>query len=243
MAKGDKAPAATGGELTVKDEAQTTAVAVAGAAYDYGSDAGGGFEGTTQADLSIPFLNVLQANSPQVEDKQVEGASSGMIFNTVTNELVNGETGVPLLIAHEEHVFVEWTPRTKGGGFVGQHAVDSEVVKAAQQATGGDRTKKLQTPNGNDLIETYYLYSLILNAEGTEVEGFAVFPITSTKIKHYRAFKTAIYMIKGKPPLWAARLKISTWKDKNEKGAFYNVKFDPLVGGKWQTTLIDPRGP
>ncbi len=40
------------------------------ATYDYGDDAGAGFEGTKGSDLSVPFLGVLQANSPQVEDNK-----------------------------------------------------------------------------------------------------------------------------------------------------------------------------
>ena len=89
-----------------KDEAKGTAVAPAAggaaAVYDYGSDAGAGFENTKGSDLSIPFIQVLQSNSPQVENNNPEGAKSGMLFNSVTKEMVDGREGIVFLPCHRE---------------------------------------------------------------------------------------------------------------------------------------------
>ncbi len=52
--------------------------------------AGQGFENTTSQDLPTPFLNVLQSNSPQIDEddeRYVEGAKAGMFYNTAAGEL------------------------------------------------------------------------------------------------------------------------------------------------------------
>lgn len=208
------------------------------AAYDYGDDAGVGFEGTKGSDLSIPFLGILQSNSPQVEDKDPEGSEPGMLFNTVTRELAKGDEGVVFLPCHSEQAFVEWVPRNKGGGFVALYDPDGPEVAAAIQENGGKRVGKLEIGE-NELIETHYVYGLVLNAEGTDPLGFAVISFTSTKIKPYRDWKTAMFTMRGKPPMFANRARIKTIKQKNEHGTFYNFRIDPLAD-TWAASLINP---
>jgi hypothetical protein len=213
-------------------------IAASTADLDYGADAGVGFEGTKGSDLSIPFLGVLQSNSPQVEDDS-SGAKAGQLINTVTGELIDGAKGVTFLPVHKEQAFVEWIPRDKGGGFVAMHAFDSDVVKAAKQAAGGARTGKLVLSNGNELIETYYVYGLMLNSEGTASEGFGVISFSSTKIKPYRDWTTSMFTLKGRPPMFANRGVIKTIKQKNEKGSYFNFKIEPLKA-TWKDSLIHP---
>jgi len=211
-----------------------TAVAVAAGAYDYGADAGSGFEGTSQSDLTIPFLNVLQALSPEVE----QGTGRlGEIFNTVTGEVIAGQTGLPFIPCYKEVVFVEWTPRAKGGGLVARHAPDSTTVK--QALSDRQQVGKMVLPNGNELVETHYIYLLTLDEAGEQTTGFAVLSCSSTKITPVKKLLTALYMMKGKPPLFANRVKLTTVKESNEKGSFANVKFDPLKG-TWAESLINP---
>lgn len=206
--------------------------------YDYGADSGSGFEGTSGSDLSIPFLQVLQSNSPQVEDNKPEGAVAGMLFNTVTGELVKGSVNfLPVL---KQDAYVEWVPRDQGGGFVGMHTLDAPEVKAAIAANGGDRFKKLVNAKGNDLIETHYMYGLLLDESGTQTQGFAVLAFSSTKIKPFRDWTTAMYMLKGRPPLFANRASISTVKQKNDKGSFFNFSITPLRD-TWAESLINPQ--
>ncbi len=206
--------------------------------HDYGKDAGAGFEGTTGADLSVPFLSILQSNSPQVEDNDPKGAKSGMLFNTVTREMVGGDDGLVLLPCHKELAYVEWVPRDSGGGFVGLHDPNGDVVRKAIEDNDGNRIGKLKVGD-NDLIETHYVYGLILDEEGEETYGFAVVSFSSTKIKPFRDWITAMYTLKGKPPMFANRARIRTVKQKNDYGTFYNFRVDPLKE-TWAKSLIDP---
>ena len=60
------------------------------------TDAGQGISNIKQDDLALPFLKVLGQLSPEVnkrDAKHVEGAEPGMIINTVTNEIYDGEKG------------------------------------------------------------------------------------------------------------------------------------------------------
>lgn len=204
--------------------------------HDYGDMAGQGFEGTSAKDLSIPFINVLQPMSKALEEK--DGAAAGQLFNTVTGELIDGEAGITFLPCHKELAFVEWVPLDDGGGFVGIHAPDSDVVKQAIAANDGKRFGALKV-GSNELVETHYVYGLLLNEDGTETQSFAVIAFTSTKIKPCRDWFTSMYTIKGQPPLFANRAKIKTVKQKNKAHTFYNLKIEPLKD-KWTTSLINP---
>ena len=64
---------------------------------DFEADAGAGMENVTADDLQIPFLSILQSNSPQLDEsegKYIDGAKAGMILNTVTNEIFDGKIGL-----------------------------------------------------------------------------------------------------------------------------------------------------
>lgn len=209
------------------------------ASYDYGDDAGAGFEGMTGADLSVPFLGVLQSNSAQVESQDPPGSTAGMFYNTVTRELHDGDEGVILIPCYKEMAYVEWVPIDDGGGFVGIHASDSAEVKRAIENNNGERIGKLEIGDGHELVETHYLYALTLDPTGEETIGFVVISFTSTKIKTYRDLMTAMYTLKGRPPMFANRLRLRTVKEKNKKGTFFNFRAEPLKP-TWTESLIDP---
>jgi len=228
----------------VKAEVKTTAV---GMAYDYGSDQGAGFEDTKSSDLSIPFMNLLQSNSPQVEEELIPGAKTGDILNSVTGELIKGDSGFVFLPVHKQEAWVEWVPRVKGGGFVTMHDPAGVLVQDLIKSNGGTRIppkgndgKRISFKNGqNDVIETYYVYGLILNREGSEAEGFSVISFSSTKIKPYRDWLTSMFIIKGKPPMFANRALIKSVKQKNESGTYANFAIGPLHE-TWVKSLINP---
>lgn len=208
--------------------------------YDYGEDAGSGFEGIKSSDLSIPFLNVMQSNSPLVEQGV---AKSGDIVNSVTGQIWDGATGVPFQPCYIEHKFVKWKPRDQGGGILGVFDPEDTYVLETQKANGSTYGK-LRTSDGNELIETYYVYSNILSDNGAESEGVAVLAFTSTKITPFKHFQTSMYLVKGKPPIFAFRGRMVTTAEKNDKGqAYKGVAINPAIGKSWVETLIPPTDP
>jgi len=226
-------------------EKKNTQVAAGG--FSYGDDSGGGFENKTGADLSIPFINLLQSNSPEVQKSKDGKVRIGFMKNTVTGEIFTGDEGLYFLPVHDDSAFVEWVPRHKGGGFVAVHDPASEEVQEAIKRNGGripkkgSDGKKIPLAIGpNELVETYYLYGLILEEDLETTRGFAVIAFTSTKIKVYRDFVTAMMLIKGQPPMWAFRVHITSDIQENESGTFANYEIKPATGENWVECLIPP---
>lgn len=202
--------------------------------FDYGEDAGAGFDNQTSEDVSIPFIVVLQPGSPLVQAPD-SNYKAGMIINNTTGEILGDtKTGVSFVPALTEHFLVEWVPRDNGGGFVGQHAIDSDLAIQVRrdQALGVYKHPE----NGNDLIETFYVYGVVLDNE-TGAAIPAVWPFWSTHIKPYkdwmfRARSIVIPLPDGRKmtsknlPLWAFGYNVKT-KFKSEKGFNWYI---PIMG-------------
>jgi hypothetical protein len=216
--------------------------------YEYDSDEG--FENISSNDLSIPFLNLLQKTSPEVENQTVPGAEPGAILNSVTQEIISGDTGFIFVPVHRDEQWVEWVPRNKGGGFVAQHDPSSELVQSLIAANNGSRMpakddegKRIMFKhNGNEVIETYYMYGLILDDAGENVSGFSVMSFASTKIKPFKDWTTSMFMLRvnGKrPPIFANRARIRTTKETRPSGTSYNYSIQAFQS-TWINSLIDP---
>jgi len=149
--------------------------------------------------------------------------------------------------ATTQHVFVEWVPRDAGGGFVAIHDINSELVLKAKE--NSEEFGKLKLKNGNDLIETFYMYGITCDDE--DATGLAVIAFTSTKIKVYKRLNTRLntFLLKQpdgrkvRPPLYAHRLRITTASEENNKGKFHNFVLSPAVEGNILKSLLDPGDP
>ena len=217
-------------------EQEKKAVSLAGAFGEYGAE---GFDNQTQDDISIPFVNVLQALSPQVEER--DDCKAGMLFNTITEQAWAGAEGFVFVPCITEHCFVEWTPQNDGGGgFVARHEISAPLVREcqAQQEFG-----QFKTPDGNDLVETFYVYGVLEDSEELCVLAFS-----STKIKVYKRWATRLNMFtlkqadgrKVRPPLFAHRTRVTTKQEQNKAGQkYYNFNMEPAEGDV-KSSLLDP---
>lgn len=214
-------------QVATTDETPTNQALVDASAYE--QYAGSGFENQTSDDYAIPFLQVLQGLSPQLQEN--DDLKQGMIINTVTGESFSAKDGIAFVPATTSHLFVEWKPRDAGGGFVGTHEVNSEIVK---HCVDTQDFGKFTTPEGNDLIETFYVYGVAIMPDGESIQ--AVLAFSSTKIKKYKAWMTKAKTIQidvgnGRripAPLFAHRYRLKTVSEKNTKGQFFNwdIGFD-----------------
>jgi hypothetical protein len=206
---------------------------------DYGADMGAGFEHQSPADVSLPWLAVLQDNSPIV--RSLEAAQPGLLHNSVTDDCLPAVDIVP---ATTRHLYVEWLPKAKGGGFLGVHEPTSPVVVKARASS--PQFGQYTTPEGNELVETFYVYAVQLDAS-SEPTGPVVIACTKTKIGQYKRWMTRVSMFQVKtpsgqrvrPPLYAHLVRVTTFEDKNPKGTFYNIKFDPAKGDM-SKSLLEP---
>lgn len=205
--------------------------------HDYGTMSGGGFEGVTHEDFTMPFLNLLQPMSPECNNNP--DARPGMLMNSVTKQLYDGKAGIVFVPTARQHVFVEWKPRDQGGGIVARHEPSSEVVLDAKQNSVSYGSYK--TSAGNDLIETFYLVGYMLDsADDSEPAGMMVIPFWSTKIKTYKRVMQMLNTFKGRPPLFANRLLVKSVQEKNNAGTFYNFDIAPIHGDVGKS-LIPPK--
>lgn len=144
-------------------------------------------------------------------------------------------------------MYVEWKPRDAGGGFVGIHEVNSDLVNHAKAASA--EYGKYSTPDGNELIETFYVYGIALDDDGNASE--AVLAFSSTKIKKYKGWMTKAKTIQiplpdGRripAPLFAHRYRLKTVSDKNNKGQFFNWDAIAFDGENAQQARLLPDDP
>lgn len=242
-----KAKAAETKELAVQ---QKNEMALAAGYGDYVND---GFDNVTSDDLSIPFLTVLQSNSPEVKPKTKGGLGLqiGNLLNTVTQEAFDGEKGVGLVPAITRHEWVEWAPRDSGDGFVARYDCDDPLILEAKATQKFGEYKHGE----NNLVETYYVYGVLYDVETQDSLGPVVISFSKTKIKRYkrlisalRSFQLSVPGENGEPrritpPMYAHSLTVCSCDDKNNKGEFQNFNIVPSQGDLRSSLIAsdDPR--
>ena len=116
-----------------------------------------GMEEVTADDLQMPFLRIVQAMSPEVNKKDsayIEGASQGDIFNTVTRKHWNGDVGVLVIPVYYQLKYLEFIPRSQGGGFVGEIPPNDPQLKEVVR----DENNMELLKSGNELVKTAQHY-------------------------------------------------------------------------------------
>lgn len=207
---------------TVKDQAQLPAEFAGLEEY-----AGQGLNDLDTSDHSVPFIKVLEKNSPEIES--LKGAKPGMFVNTATQELFESFRFVP---ACREHLFVEWVPIDNGGGLVASYGLDTDIARWAKTKRG-----KIKLKSGNDLVETFYLYGVWMPEEDSDAEPQpAVIAFTSTRIRTYKSLvnRSDAIMLRGasgrkfKAPWFCHVWRIGSDKkqDGNQTWYVYTAEFD-----------------
>lgn len=161
-------------------------------AGDFEEAAGAGFEGADAEAYAIPFLAILQSNSPQVSKSNssyIKGAEEGMLLDTVENAVIDpGEDGISVIPCFYRRAYVEWIPRDSGGGYVGEYTAD-EAPRTERDEDGRDIL-----PNGNELMDTRYHYVLYVREDGSYSP--VVIAMTRTQVKKSRRWMSQMQNIK-----------------------------------------------
>lgn len=225
-----------GSAVAVKEE-NTSALAAYG---DYGAT---GFEGADSSELAIPFINLLQSNSELVEAGK---AKAGQFYNNVMETILDQFEIVPCA---RERVFVEWVPVDDGGGLIAVHKPDSEFVTKAIAANGGS-TRDIKVADGkHDLVETIYVYVLLLSESG--VPERAVISFSSSKLGRYRQFFTKAsqqQIMVGERritlPMWAHKWTVGSEEQVSKRNGkkFKNITLD-FSGGVASGARLTPDDP
>jgi len=197
------------------------------------ADANAGSQNMSQEDLALPFLKVLGQLSPEVnkrDGKYVVGAEPGMILNTVTNDIFDGEKGIEVLPVYYKRQLVEWQDRGESKGApVAIHEASSDIMSK----TTRDKSYKDRLPNGNYIENTANHFVILLGKSPTT----ALISMKATQLKVSRKWNSMMMGLKlqGKnglftPPTYSHIYKLKTVQMSNDKGTWFG----------WDVTKIGP---
>ncbi len=199
-------------------------------------DIGAGLKNIDPNERKIPFLRIIQTNSPEVEEgnpKFIAGAKPGMFFNTATKQSYKALMMIPCA---RDHKYLEYIPREAGSGFVGVRGPKDPLVLElrAKQGKFGKLSNGVTKRNadgkaldGTEIVETFEIYGIFVDVEtGSKFRAIAGFQ--STQISKYQglidrsdAFE---YQVAGgavvKPALYSHKWLCTTTVEKNKKGTF-----------------------
>jgi len=142
-----------------------------------------GFEDMGMDTMSIPFIKVLNAMSPELDDQNsefIDGAKQGDVINSVTKTKYGRE--FQFVVLKMEHLYVEW--KQNRGGLVGYHNVAEANANAVEKTFGAWKTAE-----GNDLQETFMYYMIVL---GHEDDGIVIFSADSSDLKNGKKLNTML---------------------------------------------------
>lgn len=208
-------------------------------------DSGHGMEGADNDCFAVSYLTVLQDMSPQVKKKNeeyIQGAEPGMLFDTASGEVFDGDEGVEIVqIGFERRVNI-WKPNR--GGFAGMMSVNDERFTAGKHGEPGSRDEfKTFDEAGNELVDTRNHFVYILKADGTFSP--AVMSCSASKIKISNKFMSKLRGImldrsdgsgKYNPPTFAFAYRLRTFLDSNNSGdEFYNFRVPEM-----SKQVVDP---
>ena len=197
------------------------------------ADANAGSQNMAQEDLALPFLKVLGQLSPEVnkrDGKYVNGAEPGMILNTVTTEIFDGEKGIEVLPVYYKRQLVEWQDRGESKGApVGIHEASSDILSK----TTRDKSYKDRLPNGNYIENTANHFIILLSKTPTT----ALVSMKATQLKVSRKWNSMMMGLKlqGKnglftPPTYSHIYKLKTVPMSNDKGSWFG----------WDVSTVGP---
>jgi hypothetical protein len=144
----------------------------------------------------------------------------------------------------KKHQFPAFIPRDEGGGFQGVYEPDDPKVQKWRQEQGS--VGKLQDDDGNEVVETFYVFVLRVLSDGSTEKG--VIPFSSTQIKKYKQWMTKLQNLRFKSqktgrmtpyPMFAHLWNVTTVKEENKKGKFRGLKIT-LAGKEPQEARLSP---
>tara|TARA_R110000824_G_scaffold40192_6_gene120720 strand:+ start:1774 stop:2580 length:807 start_codon:yes stop_codon:yes gene_type:complete len=203
-------------------------------------DAGTASENMTADDMLIPRLKILQAQSPQAlksDGAYIKGAEAGQIFDNVTGELVDGETGMTVVPVSYRKTYLEWTDDRK---LVKDHGLQPDNLETCVQ----DEKGKLRTPDGNTMSLTAEYFIYVVAEDGSFSP--AIISMSSSGIKKAKRWNSMINRLQiphpsGKgnntinPAMFWTAYTLTTTPEQNDMGSWFNweieMKFDAQSGG------------
>ena len=206
------------------EEAATNVVQFDSSIFE--KDANKGLGSLGMDDLAIPFLRILSDTSPQIKKRDplyIEGAESGMIYNTLTKSIYDGEVGAKVIPCAYQRQYIEWTDRGEGSGApVNIYPAESDIISK----TTRDDQRKDRLPNGNYIEDTANHYCLVIGADGTSSQVLVA--MKSTQRKKSKRWNSLMLGLKMKgangqftPPSYSHVYNLKTVAESNNLGNWF----------------------
>tara|TARA_S200002703_G_C3773600_1_gene238159 strand:+ start:619 stop:1401 length:783 start_codon:yes stop_codon:yes gene_type:complete len=194
------------------------------AASIFESDAAAGLSNIGHDDLALPFLKILGQLSPETnkrDGKYVEGAEPGMIYNSVTGELFDGEKGIKVIPCHYKLEYIEWQDRGTGPSApVNIYPSSSDIL--SKTTRGGDYKDRL--PSGNYVEKTASHFIIVAEKNPST----ALIAMKSTQLKVSRKWNSMMQSIKLKgknglftPASFSHIYNLRSVQQSNDKGTWF----------------------
>ena len=198
-------------------------------------DANQGLGNLGMDDFAIPFLRILSDTSPQIKKRDplyIEGAESGMIYNTLTKEVYDGEEGVKVIPCAYQRQYIEWADRGEGSGApVNIYPADSDILSK----TSRDDHKKDRLASGNYIEDTANHYCLVIGKDETTSQ--VLLAMKSTQRKKSKRWNSLMLGLKMKgenglftPPSYSHVYLLKTIAESNNLGEWFG----------WDITRVGP---
>lgn len=171
-----------------------------------------GNENVTADDIQLPRIDVLQALSPQINEKKdsyIEGAKVGMLFNTLTGELYGEQVAfTPVNFVKR---YLVWVDRKKdsNGGLRGVFDVVEDAEEFLKEQEDADKLEIVPTAE-----------HLAIMDDGTEV----ILSMGKSKMKVSRKFNSLVRLNGG--DRFARRYSLTSVDDEGAMGEYQNLSVD-----------------
>ena len=215
-------------EVSIKKEAGAVA------AINIEQFADEGFDNVDSKSLALPFLKVLGQLSPQVtqgDSNFIPEAKAGMIYNTVTDELYDGQKGITVIPCFYKLEYIEWKDRGEGlGAPVAIYDSSSDIM--SKTTRGDDGKDRLQ--NGNYIEETASHYVMVVEPEKTST---ALVTLKSTQRKKSKKWNSMMMSLRQKkkdgqgffkPAPFTQQYNMRTVLEKNNLGSWFGWEIEHL---------------
>ncbi len=211
-----KAKQETGTELAPAGISGTTTLATRSERVGQGS------ENVTMDDLATPRIKLIQSISNEVQPghpDQIEGATPGMFFNSVTKELMSSIYVINLSFKRS---VVVWKKRKLGGGMFGTFETVEEAEAALQEA--GEPAENFDiSVNPSHLV-------MPIDPESGEPQRPAIMDFPGVKAKKSKQWNSMIADAEqAGQPRFSIVWCVSAVGESNSEGNYMNVVIEKAV--------------
>ena len=194
-----------------------------------------GFENIDSKSLQLPFLKILGQLSPQVtagDSKYIDSAKPGMIYNTVTDKLYDGNKGILVIPAYYKFEYIEWADRGQEGSNAPRniYPADSDIMSKTNR--GDDGKDRLES--GNYIEETASHFVVVVEES---MASEALITMKSTQRKKSKKWNSMMMSLRQKrkdgkgffkPAPFTQMYSLKTVLEKNNLGSWFGWEIEHI---------------